>query len=76
MTSSFRLLHSGQLLPTNPSAGMQPDQSSCNDKDNAKDHDDACFLFGPVLALGDGVVMEGAGGEGESGGWDGGHGCG
>lgn len=76
MPSSLRLLHSRNLLPTNPSAGIQSNQSSCNNKDDAEDDDDARFLFGPILTLSDGVLMERARGEGESGGWDGGHGCG
>lgn len=75
MTSSLRLLHSSKLLPANPSAGIQSNKSSSDDKDDAEDDNDACFLFGPVLTLRDGVIMEGAGGDGESGGWDGGHGC-
>ena len=68
MTVSLRLLHSSKLLPANPSAGIQSNQSSCNNKDDTEDDNDACFLFGPVLTLGDGVIMERAGGDGESGG--------
>lgn len=55
---------------------MQSNESSSNNENDAEDNDDACFLFGPVLTLGDGVIMEGAGGEGEGCGWDGGHDCG
>lgn len=73
MPSSLRLLHSSELPPANPSARVQSNQSSCNDENDAKDNDDACFLFGPVLALGE--IVQGAGGEGKGGGWDGGHGC-
>lgn len=68
MTRSLRLLHSSKLLPAKPSAGIQSNESSCNNKDDAEDDNDACFLFGPVLTLGDGMIMEGAGGDGQSGG--------
>ena len=57
--ASSRLL---SPLPGNQAREPETDETRGDDEDDAEDDNDACFLCGPVLALGE--LVDGAGGDG------------